>query len=116
MGDWGTHGGAVFPAARINNCLMSSGGWPNDSGHYGCADPSFILAGCSDVHWDYNGPMGYGWYCLDGGKEPTYYEPQSGNKIEYYPDLYKFEGTDDWSPYVNSCIHLSCDDSIGIGY
>ena len=28
---------------------------------------------------------------MDGGKEPTYYEPQSGNKIEYYPDLYKFE-------------------------
>ena len=53
---------------------------------------------------------------MDGGKEPTYYEPQSGNKIEYYPDLYNFEGTDDWSPYVDSCIHLSCDDSIGIGY
>ena len=50
---------------------------------------------------------------LDGGKEPTYYEPQSGNEIEYYPDLYKFKGTDDWYPYVNSCIHLDCEDGIG---
>ena len=33
---WGTQGGGVFPAARINNCVMSSGGWPSDSGHYGC--------------------------------------------------------------------------------
>ena len=31
-----TQGGGVFPAARINNCVMSSGGWPSDSGHYGC--------------------------------------------------------------------------------
>ena len=48
----------MFPSARINNCLMSSGGWDPNSGHYGCPDPSFILDGCNDVQWSDDGPMG----------------------------------------------------------
>ena len=84
----------------------------SDSGTYGCADPSFILQDCSDVQWYYDGPMGYGWYCAEGGKRPLKKNIYDGKSVTYAPDLYKVGKK--WYPYVNSCIHLDCE--AGIGY
>merc|ERR1711920_957845 len=73
----------------------------------------FILQGCNDVQWSTDGPMGYGWYCQQYEGSPTYTEPSSGNNIDYSPDLYNYDGTDNWVSYADSCIHLNCG---GIGY
>ena len=104
--NWGgPYAGGKFPAARINNCVMSSGGWPSDSGHYGCADPSFILNSCGDVQWSDGGAEGYGWYCFNGGGGETYTDIENGKSVTYAPDMYK---SDKWHKYADSCIHLSC--------
>ena len=37
-----------------------------------------------------------------------------GKSVTYAPDLYKVGNK--WYPYVDSCIHLSCNDGIGYDY
>ena len=57
--------------------------------------------------------MGYGWYCIQSGN-PATKDIDNDKSVTYAPDLYKVGKK--WYPYVNSCIHLDCEDSIGIGY